>query len=222
MRKVIETEYNKVFCIGSNKTGTTTLERVLQQLQFRMPNQQDQERALTQEVLMGNYDTFKNYVENWNAFQDNPFSYGLTFVVADTLFPNSKFILTERDPEDWFKSLVKFHAKTFGFKDPSNVMEDDVRKFSYLYPGYTYEIARTIITTFDGSSRVENWSSLYDKNVRIKTYLERNDLIKRYFMNSPEKLLVIDATSSKDTSEICNFLHFPKNKVTKMPHLNKS
>ena len=219
---MINKNYNKVFCVGSNKTGTTTVEKVLKDLRFKMPSQKDQEKELTRDVSFGNYELFKSLVEEYDAFQDKPFSNGLTFVAADALFPNSRFILTERDPEAWFESLIRFHKKRFGFKDPLEVVEEDVKEFRYLYPGYLHEDARGVITTFEASKRIENWNLFYDKDFRIKLYLERNASIKKYFMNSPEKLLVIDVTSSKDTSKICDFLHFSTTSVIKMPHLNKS
>ena len=38
--------YNKIFCIGYNKTGTTTLETVLKLYGFHVPNLEEQQLRL--------------------------------------------------------------------------------------------------------------------------------------------------------------------------------
>jgi hypothetical protein len=42
-RVIASKRFNKLFCIGYNKTGTTTLEAVLRAYGYQMPNQQKQE-----------------------------------------------------------------------------------------------------------------------------------------------------------------------------------
>ena len=81
--------FNKIFVIGYNKTGTTTMERVLRLYGYSMPNQQEQEARLTRQVFSTNYEEFKCFVAKYDAFQDLPFSQEQTYVVADALFPNS-------------------------------------------------------------------------------------------------------------------------------------
>ena len=53
-------------------------------------------------------------------------------------------------------------------------------------------------------------------------YEERNNQIKKYFMQMPEKLLVLDISQEDNTSSICRFLNIPKELVVGMPHENKS
>jgi hypothetical protein len=40
-------DFNKCFCVGFNKTGTTTLERVLRTYGYRMPSIEEQELRFT-------------------------------------------------------------------------------------------------------------------------------------------------------------------------------
>ena len=91
--------FNKIFVVGYNKTGTTTMEQVLRLYGYSMPHQQEQEARLTKQVSCTNYDEFRSFVSKFDAFQDLPFSQDQTYVVADVLFPDSRFILTERDSE---------------------------------------------------------------------------------------------------------------------------
>ena len=93
-----------------NKTGTTSLEKLCV-LWLSPSNQQEQEIRLVKQVFSTNYSELVSFVNNFNAFQDMPFSQGLTYVAVDALFPNSKFILTERDSEEWFNSYCEFTRK---------------------------------------------------------------------------------------------------------------
>tara|TARA_A100001015_G_C15002764_1_gene719293 strand:+ start:1236 stop:1943 length:708 start_codon:yes stop_codon:yes gene_type:complete len=216
--------FNKVFCIGYNKTGTTTLEKVLRIYGFNLPNQQEQEFRLTQQTFETNYEGFKSFVSGFEAFQDLPFSQEQTYVVADALFPNSKFILTERESEEWFESMCRFTQRLFKIENINELTENDVlNKFRYLYPGYLYNINKRILTNFSYGIKSEtSWNFIYEKNYFIKMYEERNNQIKKYFMNTKSKLLVVDITKEKDTAVICKFLNIPEDMVIEMPHSNKS
>ena len=216
--------FNKIFVVGYNKTGTTTMEQVLRLYGYSMPHQQEQEARLTKQVLCTNYDEFRSFVSKFDAFQDLPFSQDQTYVVADVLFPNSRFILTERDSEQWFASMINFTKKIFNLGQVDNLTEKDLlTKFRYLYPGYLHNNHRRILTNFNKGNKLETrWDKLFDKDYYIQMYEERNNQIKKYFMGSTGKLLVIDLSEEKDTESICRFLNIPSELIVKMPHENKS
>ena len=73
------------------------MQKVLKLHGYNLPNQQEQERQLSKPVFENNYTELIEFCKEYDAFQDMPFSQGLTYVAADALFPNSKFILTERE-----------------------------------------------------------------------------------------------------------------------------
>jgi len=215
--------FNKIFCIGYNKTGTTTLETVLSLYGYIMPDQKQQEIRLSKSSFNTNYTELVQFCTNYDAFQDMPFSQGLTYVAADALFPRSKFILTERPAESWYKSMCKFHNKVFNLDDLSKLTEKDViEKFTYLYPGYSHFNKQRLLSSFKDNSRKVNWEKLYDFDWYTDMYQRRNEEIKRYFMQVPDKLLVIDITQEKNTKKICEFLNIPKECVIDMPHINKT
>ena len=222
-RVIANKNFNKIFCIGYNKTGTTTLETVLRLYGYNMPNQLQQEIRLSKLAFSTNYFELTSFCSNYDAFQDMPFSQGLTFVAADAIFPNSKFILSERPAESWFKSICKFHKKRFNLGDISKLTEKDVlEKFTYLYPGYAHSNKQRLLSSFENNSTKVNWGKLYDAEWYIDMYKRRNEEIKRYFMKAPEKLLVIDVTQEKTTEKICNFLNIPIECIIDMPHSNKT
>ena len=222
-RVISNKNFNKIFCVGDNKTGTTTLQTILSLYSYKMPNQHEQEIRLSGPTFSTNYVELRHFCANYDAFQDMPFSQGLTYVAADVLFPNSKFILTERTPDAWFHSICNFHKKIWKLDDLSALTEKDVlEKFNYLYPGYAHMNLNRFLSSFKGSSRTVNWDKLYDFEFYTDMYQRRNEEIKRYFMNASEKLLVIDVTKENTTRSICDFLNIPLEFVIDMPHSNKT
>lgn len=99
----------KTFCIGLNKTGTSSLEVVLRDLGYRMGNQLVAERMFDRWVTR-DFRWLAEFCETADAFQDAPFSFPFTFTYLDQVFPGSKFILTERDsPDQWYDSVVRWN-----------------------------------------------------------------------------------------------------------------
>lgn len=92
----------KVFCIGFHKTGTTSLERALEYLGYRVIGRKRLKGLHHHAELLA---ACCDLVPRYNAFQDNPWP--LFYRELDHRFPGSKFILTVRPPEDWLRSQVK-------------------------------------------------------------------------------------------------------------------
>jgi hypothetical protein len=215
--------FNKIFGIGYNKTGTTTLQTILKLYGYKLPKQQEQEIRLSKSTFSTDYTELKRFCAEYDAFQDMPFSQDLTYVAADALFPNSKFILTERPADAWFKSMCNFHKKVFKINDLSKLTEKDViEKFIYLYPGYSHSNKERLLSSFKDELRIVSWKKLYDYDYYTNMYTRRNEEIKRYFMNSKSKLLVIDLTKDKTTKRICEFINISLEYSIDMPHSNKT
>ena len=106
---------NKVFCIGRNKTGTTSIAKIFNEIGLDVAPQEHFE-LLIKDWYKNDFSKIITSVKYKGiSFQDIPFSLPKTFEILDNEFPNSKFILTVRDsPEAWYKSLTTFHAKLFG------------------------------------------------------------------------------------------------------------
>jgi Sulfotransferase domain len=215
--------YNKVFGIGFNKTGTTTLERVLRILGLSMPNQAQQEMRLVAQLHRGNFRPMVEFCSRFDAFQDLPFSAGTVYAQADALFPGSKFVLTVRDPDAWFDSLCRFHCRAFKVDSVAEFTESFFKdRTVYLYKNYTYENQRRIIARVVGDELVEDWSVLYDRDYRIDKYVRRNEAIRAYFADRPNDLLVVDISKEETVGRILSFLGVPSDLDFPMPHLNRS
>ena len=68
----------KVFCIGRNKTGTTSLKLALQELGYKMGSQPQGER-LIKDWKNNNFSPIIELAKTADAFQDIPFSYNNTY-----------------------------------------------------------------------------------------------------------------------------------------------
>jgi hypothetical protein len=92
----------KVFCIGFQKTGTTSLHAALSALGYRtsavVGRDWDADRLAREGATL----CIKT-MENFDAAQDMPWP--VFFRELDEAYPGSKFILTVRDAERWFASI---------------------------------------------------------------------------------------------------------------------
>ena len=133
----------KVFCIGMNKTGTTTMTKIFKELNFRVAPQIKQEELIGDINFSNEVEKVKKFCWKYNFFQDLPFSQGDSYKKIDKIFPNSKFILTIREPNHWFESLCNFHLIYFrkmgyDFKDIKQVKEEHIKQFDWIKKGYYY------------------------------------------------------------------------------------
>src|SRR5688572_6677173 len=104
----------KIFCIGFNKTGTTSLQKAFADLGYSVNNQDVAERLLP-DVASGNFQNIIDYCESAEFFQDVPFSLPKVYLELDKAFPESKFILSIRnDADQWYHSLTTSHSRIFG------------------------------------------------------------------------------------------------------------
>ncbi len=213
LKKSINLSSNKakVFCIGLNKTGTTSMAKTLNDLGFIVGSQRLAELLLDD---WGNRDfrSLINYCYTAQAFQDIPFSLPYSFQALDGYFPNSKFILTVRDnSEQWYNSLTQFHAKFFGKGKIPTI--NDLKEADYIYPGYIYKLFTWTFNTPEEDP--------YNKNMLISNYEIYNAVVQDYFKFRPEVFLMINLSESNSYQKLCKFLGKPYHNET-FPHENKT
>lgn len=200
----------KIFCIGYNKTGTTSLSKIFENNNFLVAPQQPFEYNL-ESFFYGNYSTYINMIKNdyydCNLFQDVPFSLPNFYKELDAEFKNSKFILTIRDSEEvWYNSLINFYKKIFiNFNQPKKID-------GYVYKGILFKI----LTEVYGAPK----TNPYDIDILKKSYLKHNEDVREYFKNR-NNLLVVNL---KDVNLIDNLEKFLNIKMSnrEIPHLNKT
>lgn len=98
----------KIFGIGLNKTGTTTLGSVLRDSGKKHCSWN---HDILEECRKGKFERFFETISKNDSFEDWPWP--LYFRLIDIYFPNSKFILTTRISVDvWLESLKKHSLRT--------------------------------------------------------------------------------------------------------------
>ena len=218
----------KVFCIGMNKTGTTTMSKIFKRLNFRVAPQIKQEEILGDINFKDEEYKIKKFCWKYNFFQDLPFSKGDSYKKIDKIFPKSKFILTVRESNHWFESLCNFHLIYFkkmgyNFKDIKQVKEEHLKKFDWIKKGYYYEYTKNLwISEIKNNQVVYNWDLLYDKSHYIKVYEKRNKEITNYFIDRRSDLLIFNVNENRDISKILSFLNLSNQLNFNLPHELKS
>ena len=211
---------NKIFGIGYNKTASSSLEAVLRACGYRMPRQIDQERLLDGLPQSGDYGLLRDFVADFDAFQDMPFSRFETWVACDVLFPGSKFILTVRDEDAWLRSYDRYYRALCGVEPDEMATEAHFTGAPYLHDGYVHGMIRRSVMRVAGGIAEPDWSLAFDADHLRTTYSARNAQIMRYFADRPDDLLVIDLSREPDTRRIAAFLDLPADAVMPIPHRN--
>lgn len=152
----------KVFVIGFQKTGTTSMGAALAELGYELgggfrvnhPRGVPIPLPITQEKLAG---AARSFALRADAFEDNPWP--IVFKEMDENFPGSKFILTRRDPASWIDSMIRH------FGEESNAMR------TYIY-GHGSPVGNEV-----------EYVCRYQRHI---------DEVLGYFANRPDDLLIMN------------------------------
>ena len=200
----------KIFCIGFNKTGTTSLQNLFSGSGFKVAPQTPFEYNFNS-YKFGNFSTFINMIKedypHCNFYQDVPFSLPNFYKTLYQEFPDAYFILSTRTtPEMWYNSLCSSHQKSFPnrYNTPSEI--------EHNYKGWVFDY----LTKGLGSPKYDP----YNKNILIEAYNNHNNGVKDFFKGN-NNLIEINLSTPKDFNKLEQSLGI-KFTPTSFPHLNKS
>lgn len=94
----------KIFCIGFQKTGTSSMRDALGPLGYKVAGHYGTELELG-ELRESYVATGLELAREYDVVQDMPWP--LIYRELDAVFPNAKFIYTTRDTDNWYRSMVK-------------------------------------------------------------------------------------------------------------------
>lgn len=197
----------KVFCIGLNKTGTTSIGKFFELNGLEVARQREGE-ILLEYYLRRDFNEIIKFCQNSSAkfFQDVPFSCPFTFQHLDNAFPNSKFILTIRNSSKvWYKSILKFHSQFYNQGERPTY--ESLKNSNYVYKGWSWDLMNDVY--FHG-----NIKSLYDQSQMEKIYQNHLKEVLNYFRNKPNKLIVINLSKKEDCNRLYKFLGLEKGDIT--------
>ena len=198
----------KIFCIGFNKTGTTSINRALAREGVLVGNQLKAEQ-LADDYISGKLDSIYKYCNGARAFQDSPFSFPGIYVPLYKKFPKAKFILTVRDSsEQWLESQFNFTIKRKGALPNLEELKYD----EYCNPGWTYRVHQFI---YGIQTEYEN------RERKIQVYEKHNRDVQKFFKANPEQLLVLNLNDNKAFQIFCEFLNI-QSKYGTFPWANKT
>jgi hypothetical protein len=202
----------KVFCVGLNKTGTTSLEQFMKENNFQC-GVQAQGELLMRDYAIENWRPILEFCETADFFQDLPFSAPKTVNVLANYFPDAKYILTVRDSaEQWYNSLVSFHRKVFGSSDKYPPSKQDLMDADYRYKGFAWEANRALYHSPEEDP--------YQKEILIKHYNDHIENVISIF-GEQDNLLIININDVDIVSKLEDFLGI-KSILRKFPWLNKT
>jgi len=189
----------KYFCIGRNKTGTTSLKVAFLELGFIVGDQRIAEQLHDKFYFRSIFRPIVWYCLTAQVFQDVPFSCPETFKHLDKAYPGSKFILTVRDsPDQWYQSILSFHTKKYG-KDGRSPTAAQLKnaKYKWYRRGVPYNVVK-LHGTPD--------TNPYDPSIMKAHYEAHNRSVIDYFRDRPEDLLVINVGNPDDWIRFLRFV----------------
>ena len=171
---------NKLFAIGFQKTGTTSLTYAARLLGHRLGNPSNKIMDLIKagEITRGEPDIEEKIMkavfevcDTKDGLNDSPAPF--VFDQLDERYPGSKFVLTYRSPDSWIKSL-KSH-----------------------FPGKTNALRHWMYG-------LDSVTGNEDKIKEI--YLSQNQKIRDYFADRPEDFLELNFENGDGWYELVTFL----------------
>ncbi|MCW8332816.1 sulfotransferase [Vibrio paucivorans] len=206
---------DKVFIIGKNKTGTTSIEKLFRSLGFSLGNQTHFE-SLVWNYENGDYQSILEGCETSQVFQDVPFSLEKMYPVLHSHFPDAKFIHLEReDKEQWYDSLVRYHKKLLKGKGIEPILSsNNLKKYTYKnFDQYLLEMQRI-------NYGITDESRLYDYDILTGNYDRYNREVKDYFKGN-RNFISINLSDDNCRRDLADFLGVDIELIT-IPHINRS
>lgn len=182
----------KVFGIGFQKTGTTSLHHYLRRLGYKSIHWPHVVHGVNYQKLcipvLHNreevVDVLKPVIDEFEAFTDIPFA-----ALYEELYgrmPDSRFILLYRDSDHWWESVAR-HWRL------SATRPRCLDPYEYLvYNLYSSEELTTV--------------TIQDKNRLKEIYLQHNEAVAAFFRSMSESLTVVPLNDSDVGAKICRFL----------------
>lgn len=176
--------HGKIFGIGLSRTGTKSLTAALNALHFKIIHYPKDET------------TFTELTEGFDSLTVLQTYQGITDITAvaiypqlDKIYPDSKFILTIREKEDWLDAMQRHW-----FEKP--IYTED-KKFDFRF-----ELRRFLRASVYGCYH-------FHRQRLADAYERHHTLVQEYFRNQPEKLLTLNIHKGEGFGEICKFFNIP-------------
>ena len=178
----------KVFGVGLGRTGTASLTLAFRKLGYRathfLPYADLIEEFLVDEKVFFGPRT-RAFIEKFDAISNGT---GMPFQQLDRLYPDSRFVLTLRDPDRWLSSQESFRA------------------------ALAERAARSGTGQIGATSFINKWiygEEVFDPVLWANAFERQRDNVFEYFRDTPERLLTLDIAAGDGWAKLCTFLDQP-------------
>jgi hypothetical protein len=185
----------RVFGIGFQRTGTTSLHEAFQMLGFDSAHWKSAEWARSIWWEMNKWGRSRTLEKDY-ALCDNPIP--ILYEKLDKAYPGSKFILTVRDEDAWVKSAEKLWQH-----------DSNPHRWTWDGDGFTHKMHAIIYGTVE-----------FDEQVFRARYRRHNLDVERYF-NGRADFMRLEIDEDTSMAGLCRFLGMPA-RNTKFPHKHKT
>ena len=173
----------KIFCVGLNKTGTSSLHWAFKALGYKSVHCLTEDRRNIKYIIQSNFEHGKDILHGISEYDvvldwDLDESSHYIFKQFDKCYPYSKFILNTRDEESWINSRVKHYQ----------------RKRDRIKSDPNYD---------------QPWPEINEEKWR-NHYKRHHKAVLEYFETRPNDLLIFDISKGHGYKEICDFLNLPR------------
>lgn len=175
---------HKVFCISMQRTGTTSVERFLEDFGFHCAGWPEDERnGWTDAWYDGDYESIFSSADfrQADAFADSPWWLPRFYRVLYHRFPSSKFILFERNEDDWFWSMINHSGEDVigRAKNYCKIYRRELEYFGLLEKGKideSVENDRNASKTMKITGHAKKYKDIYRlHNIEVKDFFQRHD-----------------------------------------------
>lgn len=171
----------KIFCISLQRTGTTSTGQFFKDHGFTVATYRvSLNNSWTHNHFTGNYEAIfrsKDFRDS-QVFEDDPWWLNDFYRVLYHRFPNSKFILLERDADKWFDSMVSHsRGKTLGNTHRHCTQYQRLKEFHETGAGHENIYKNVIDNALPlGEVQREHYKSFYEiRNKEIKLFFQHHD-----------------------------------------------
>lgn len=203
----------KVFCIGRNKTGTTSLVRTLRDWGFIICNQQGAKKFV-RNWAEGDIASIVRWCRRSQVFNDLPFNLPGVYSQLHYAYPDAYFIHTVRSSADeWYESNKRYMIKRYARQPPALTMTD-LREADYIYKGWVGE-------TYPVIHGVDE-DDLFNRTRLLDHYNHYNaDVIDYFERYESANFISINVANDEDFGRLAAFLGV-ETSMSGFPHANRS
>ena len=189
--------YMKIFCIGLNKTGTTSLVDAWRDLGYDriysgidkptlreiMPKKvKINGNSIIRSGFNSDFDTLRLVLSGYDCFKDRPFNTNHLYSWLDENYNDSKFILTVRDEDEWWDSVNRWLSNLSRFHDTEDKRSNKIQLYK------------------DHFNTTE-----FTKDSFINYYRDYNNKVREYFKGR-SNFLEINICNGDGWKTLCPFL----------------